>query len=282
MKENIRKLINDYSLNNKYADEYFFNILFNEFMNLYKLNNTVKDFNINNDNNNFAEATYNIDKKIITINYFLLEDYIKDGKVNNYSNNNLYYFVNMKFLLAVMHELEHAKQLELLSTSKNDLTNLLIKYGYSFTILEFRNSIYTKLCNYQVNNLYEKTYNYNPIERMANINSLFQLLSIFNKEYNLSDRVFNYFMNEMYKIIPNGYSKNIFNNIISPTEVFFKMINNQNIWKNLDFYNFNRHKMLELVTNKHTLEERLTLGLPLSYDEIKNYSYKKIKRRVKS
>ncbi len=282
MKENIRKLINDYSLNNKYVDEYFFNILFNEFMNLYKLNNTVKDFNINNDNNNFAEATYNIDKKIITINYFLLEDYIKDGKVNNYSNNNLYYFVNMKFLLAVMHELEHAKQLELLSTSKNDLTNLLIKYGYSFTILEFRNSIYTKLCNYQVNNLYEKTYNYNPIERMANINSLFQLLSIFNKEYNLSDRVFNYFMNEMYKIIPNGYSKNIFNNIISPTEVFFKMINNQNIWKNLDFYNFNRHKMLELVTNKHTLEERLTLGLPLSYDEIKNYSYKKIKRRVKS
>lgn len=282
MKENIRKLINDYSLNNKYVDEYFFNILFNEFMNLYKLNNTVKDFNINNDNNNFAEATYNIDKKIITINYFLLEDYIKDGKVNNYSNNNLYYFVNMKFLLAIMHELEHAKQLELLSTSKNDLTNLLIKYGYSFTILEFRNSIYTKLCNYQVNNLYEKTYNYNPIERMANINSLFQLLSIFNKEYNLSDRVFNYFMNEMYKIIPNGYSKNIFNNIISPTEVFFKMINNQNIWKNLDFYNFNRHKMLELVTNKHTLEERLTLGLPLSYDEIKNYSYKKIKRRVKS
>ena len=282
MKENIRTLINDYSLNNKYVDEYFFNILFNEFMNLYKLNNTVKDFNINNDNNNFAEATYNIDKKIITINYFLLEDYIKDGKVNNYSNNNLYYFVNMKFLLAVMHELEHAKQLELLSTSKNDLTNLLIKYGYSFTILEFRNSIYTKLCNYQVNNLYEKTYNYNPIERMANINSLFQLLSIFNKEYNLSDRVFNYFMNEMYKIIPNGYSKNIFNNIISPTEVFFKMINNQNIWKNLDFYNFNRHKMLELVTNKHTLEERLTLGLPLSYDEIKNYSYKKIKRRVKS
>ena len=282
MKENIRKLINDYSLNNKYVDEYFFNILFNEFMNLYKLNNTVKDFNINNDNNNFAEATYNIDKKIITINYFLLEDYIKDGKVNNYSNNNLYYFVNMKFLLAVMHELEHAKQLELLSTSKNDLTNLLIKYGYSFTILEFRNSIYTKLCNYQVNNLHEKTYNYNPIERMANINSLFQLLSIFNKEYNLSDRVFNYFMNEMYKIIPNGYSKNIFNNIISPTEVFFKMINNQNIWKNLDFYNFNRHKMLELVTNKHTLEERLTLGLPLSYDEIKNYSYKKIKRRVKS
>lgn len=282
MKENIRKLINDYSLNNKYVDEYFFNILFNEFMNLYKLNNTVKDFNINNDNNNFAEATYNIDKKIITINYFLLEDYIKDGKVNNYSNNNLYYFVNMKFLLAIMHELEHAKQLELLSTSKNDLTNLLIKYGYSFTILEFRNSIYTKLCNYQVNNLYEKIYNYNPIERMANINSLFQLLSIFNKEYNLSDRVFNYFMNEMYKIIPNGYSKNIFNNIISPTEVFFKMINNQNIWKNLDFYNFNRHKMLELVTNKHTLEERLTLGLPLSYDEIKNYSYKKIKRRVKS
>ena len=282
MKENIRKLINDYSLNNKYVDEYFFNILFNEFMNLYKLNNTVKDFNINNDNNNFAEATYNIDKKIITINYFLLEDYIKDGKVNNYSNNNLYYFVNMKFLLAIMHELEHAKQLELLSTSKNDLTNLLIKYGYSFTVLEFRNSIYTKLCNYQVNNLYEKTYNYNPIERMANINSLFQLLSIFNKEYNLSDRVFNYFMNEMYKIIPNGYSKNIFNNIISPTEVFFKMINNQNIWKNLDFYNFNRHKMLELVTNKHTLEERLTLGLPLSYDEIKNYSYKKIKRRVKS
>lgn len=282
MKENIRKLINDYSLNNKYADEYFFNILFNEFMNIYKLNNTVKDFNINNDNNNFAEATYNIDKKIITINYFLLEDYIKDGKVNNYSNNNLYYFVNMKFLLAIMHELEHAKQLELLSTSKNDLTNLLIKYGYSFTILEFRNSIYTKLCNYQVNNLYEKTYNYNPIERMANINSLFQLLSIFNKEYNLSDRVFNYFMNEMYKIIPNGYSKNIFNNIISPTEVFFKMINNQNIWKDLDFYNFNRHKMLELVTNKHTLEERLTLGLPLSYDEIKNYSYKKIKRRVKS
>ena len=282
MKENIRKLINDYSLNNKYVDEYFFNILFNEFMNLYKLNNTVKDFNINNDNNNFAEATYNIDKKIITINYFLLEDYIKDGKDNNYSNNNLYYFVNMKFLLAVMHELEHAKQLELLSTSKNDLTNLLIKYGYSFTILEFRNSIYTKLCNYQVNNLYEKTYNYNPIERMANINSLFQLLSIFNKEYNLSDRVFNYFMNEMYKIIPNGYSKNIFNNIISPTEVFFKMINNQNIWKKLDFYNFNRHKMLELVTNKHTLEERLTLGLPLSYDEIKNYSYKKIKRRVKS
>ena len=274
MKENIRKLINDYSLNNKYVDEYFFNILFNEFMNLYKLNNTVKDFNINNDNNNFAEATYNIDKKIITINYFLLEDYIKDGKVNNYSNNNLYYFVNMKFLLAIMHELEHAKQLELLSTSKNDLTNLLIKYGYSFTILEFRNSIYTKLCNYQVNNLYEKTYNYNPIERMANINSLFQLLSIFNKEYNLSDRVFNYFMNEMYKIIPNGYSKNIFNNIISPTEVFFKMINNQNIWKDLDFYNFNRHKMLELVTNKHTLEERLTLGLPLSYDEIKNYSYK--------
>ena len=282
MKENIRKLINDYSLNNKYVDEYFFNILFKEFMNLYKLNNTVKDFNINNDNNNFAEATYNIDKKIITINYFLLEDYIKDGKDNNYSNNNLYYFVNMKFLLAVMHELEHAKQLELLSTSKNDLTNLLIKYGYSFTILEFRNSIYTKLCNYQVNNLYEKTYNYNPIERMADINSLFQLLSIFNKEYNLSDRVFNYFMNEMYKIIPNGYSKNIFNNIISPTEVFFKMINNQNIWKNLDFYNFNRHKMLELVTNKHTLEERLTLGLPLSYDEIKNYSYKKIKRRVKS
>lgn len=282
MKENIRKLINDYSLNNKYADEYFFNILFNEFMNIYKLNNTVKDFNINNDNNNFAEATYNIDKKIITINYLLLEDYIKDGKVNNYSNNNLYYFVNMKFLLAIMHELEHAKQLELLSTSKNDLTNLLIKYGYSFTILEFRNSIYTKLCNYQVNNLYEKTYNYNPIERMANINSLFQLLSIFNKEYNLSDRVFNYFMNEMYKIIPNGYSKNIFNNIISPTEVFFKMINNQNIWKKLDFYNFNRHKMLELVTNKYTLEERLTLGLPLSYDEIKNYSYKKIKRRVKS
>ena len=282
MKENIRKLINDYSLNNKYADEYFFNILFNEFMNIYKLNNTVKDFNINNDNNNFAEATYNIDKKIITINYFLLEDYIKDGKVNNYSNNNLYYFVNMKFLLAIMHELEHAKQLELLSTSKNDLTNLLIKYGYSFTILEFRNSIYTKLCNYQVNNLYEKTYNYNPIERMANINSLFQLLSIFNKEYNLSDRVFNYFMNEMYKIIPNGYSKNIFNNIISPTEVFFKMINNQNIWKDLDFYNFNRHKMLELVTNKYTIEERLTLGLPLSYDEIKNYSYKKIKRRVKS
>ena len=60
MKENIRKLINDYSLNNKYVDEYFFNILFNEFMNLYKLNNTVKDFNINNDNNNFAEATYNM------------------------------------------------------------------------------------------------------------------------------------------------------------------------------------------------------------------------------
>ncbi len=282
MKENIRKLINDYSLNNKYADEYFFNVLFNEFMNLYKLNNTVKGFNINNDNNNFAEATYNIDKKIITINYLLLEDYIKDGKVNNYSNNNLYYFVNMKFLLAIMHELEHAKQLELLSTNKNNLTNLLIKYGYSFTILEFRNSIYTKLCNYQVNNLYEKTYNYNPIERMANINSLFQLLSIFNKEYNLSDRVFNYFMNEMYKVIPNGYSKNIFNDIISPTEIFFKMINNQNIWKNLDFYNFNRHKMLELVTNKYTLEERLTLGLPLSYDEIKNYSYKKIKRRVKS
>ena len=54
---------------------------------------------------------------------------------------------------------------------------------------------------------------------------------------------------------------------ICPTQVYLFSTGQSNVWNELDFYNQDSSQLMKNVYHKYDLTRRLSLGLPVSYEE---------------
>lgn len=213
----------------------------------------VKSMHISDKSKEKTVAYYNQTDLELVIYVNHLYEYLQ--KKNNWEK---IIDLNLLFVGSLFHEIEHVKQYRKTTTSDTDFETELIRVNYNYFKANIFVSIYRKF-------LYKKYHDAFPLERLADIDSTSKMLEIaklFNKEEDYQ-KLYNHFLTSFY-LDPILY--------LSPTEAFLDRINS-NLLRDQDFYDPYKFIMLEKVSNKYTLEERLRLGLPITsceYSLIRN------------
>ncbi len=157
-------------------------------------------------------------------------------------------YKNLSMLQILLHEIEHANQ---------------TKISYTDNTLE----VFILRMSYTVNDYYSETlYEYSPQERMAEIKSYKEIISLIsfieNKLYNLPTIL----ETEKLQRLLRGYHYNQ-GKISSPIITFFKQAGKESILQSFDWYRL--HDLNTVYTN-YSIDERFNYGFPISLDEYSN------------
>lgn len=207
-----------------------------------------------------AFASYSPNEKRIKLNLDEMIAYFANEAEKNKLNKKDYYsYINLKILQFLFHEIEHVRQY---SINKMDtVENILLTIG----------KLNMDIWGMQEDNLiYLQTYEYNPNERMADLNSYKKIIEYLNilKKYINIKKANNLIKKEYIKTKIKGYE-----NDKCPSEIYLLETNFDYIWNNMKFYDENRKIMYNKVSKEYNLEERLYLGLPVENIEIKKLSF---------
>lgn len=265
MEEEILKLVYIYSTGSKMAD---FDFVYKVFTILASYND-VNGYLDNIEMSNYASdvaGTYNVFEKKVTINIkAILDSYVDRAEKFNFNKLESYYFLNLQVLLSIMHEFEHVLQQKKLYDKNESLEKTLIYYGKAFSTPSIYHDVFGTV---NKSYLYDKLYNYNPIERMAEIKSMDNITKIFYYESKLSRAVKNYFKKASLAYKINGYIDLESNRILYPTYKYFTAINKRDAWRSLDVYSpisaISKYKAL----SHYSLEERVLYGIHVLQDEL--------------
>lgn len=267
------RILFNYSIKEKIFDKEAINKIYNIILEaLYVDEENLKGILITKDSNIDAlyrhqdkEILLNIEKIILT-----LKDEPKKLKLDDIQ---IYFYYNIQILLSIFHEIEHAKQLSI--TSSNGVYPRILFFGKTLGGANLENMSREEKISY-VNDLYTKTYRYNPCERGAYIESAGKIKKLVNEESYIDKNIINYLN---YLQIHNqlvGYTKEN-KRLVSPTEIFFRMINQETIWEIMPFYKDNDKVMISDIKRNYVLEERLKYGIPISQME---YKYKSLEEEI--
>ena len=173
---------------------------------------------------------------------------------------------NINILETIIHETEHAKQIALIKNSNIDtVERTLYQYEYDFmapdydysetSFIKYHYNIFKKYIIYSLN------YNISFMERMANINSKEEIISLlkeFGNEFksvlNIEKNILDYFMYEGYKYNING-----------PTNTF--------IYKIGASKDFREHGYYKIVQDMN-FDTRYRYGFQLTDNEYKKIRFK--------
>lgn len=290
MEADILKLIYDYSINDELVDVKYIYQLISLVISKRQLGNYVKKVRMINkfikDDESLTCAQYDQYNSEIIIYYANMQVAAETLSEYYHLFNDLEktMFKNLVITQYILHELEHALQYKQIMTSKNETLEIkLIRPSFTLgsaannkSLIELfkKNNISLESYeNYLKENemLYKKYYEFDPIERLAQVNS-YKTLS--NSLKAIKDTVPNLYefnkaviLEEMLK----GYQES-WKQATCPTELYLYGTGNKNIWKSLDFYDRNSDKLIENVKEKYDLSKRLTLGLPITLSEYANKS----------
>ena len=236
--ETILKIIYDKSIHNKILslkdiEKILELLVIEKCLNEYVLNIDVQLIRSNN------LASYSNYAKKITIYKKTIEQMVKDIE-NNILNINEFektLYKNLSILQILLHEIEHANQ-EKISYSNNTLEALIIRLSYL------------------VNNGYdEKTYEFCPEERLAEIKSFEEINAIIDHMDNKLILLPNIMEMEKLKRQLRGYHyKNNF--VTVPIVEYFTLGNKKNLLEAFD--------LSESGLDNYTLDDRYKYGFPIS------------------
>lgn len=262
MFDRIFEIVYNYSLNKKFIG----NKAIEEICNIITYNidfsKVLKRICIYNKIFTFDYAYYDYDEKLININIEkIITNSIEDFK-GLLSSESLYLFINLYILKVLFHELNHALQIKYINKKNNDVETILLLYSY-FTL----NIFLTINSNFKQNTLlYKKTYNYNPAERLAEIDALSCIIKFIDKQQCVNINIKKLFQVQLINTQLLKY-KSIFKNIQVPSYLFLSKIGFERVWNSFDFMSDGYENQLKLAMKYYSLEDRLKLGLPISNDE---------------
>lgn len=117
-----------------------------------------------------------------------------------------------------------------------------------------------------VQSIYKKFYAFNPIERLAGINSYRTILEIIKDIVKYIPNLYEFEQANLTEEMLKGYPEAT-NLGGCPTQVYLYGVNRQSIWGNLPFYNADYQKLIQNVNTQYNLADGLKYGLPIQTEE---------------
>lgn len=252
-------IIYTYVFNYKEPDKPFLENVLDIVINNDNLREFIKDINYNCDCNYDYNAAYVVTSKILKFNITnILEDAKRVFSLRkrayelgtNISDLEKYIYLSLTFILTVLHELEHVRQIKTLETThENTFEKILIQN--SLDILSINPDFY------------EKKYNLFPIERMANINSTGKLIEMLRLDNDFSSFANKNFNNEYEWAITQYY---IYGRI--PLLEYINITRSSLYYEDILINKENSKKLLRRVKKEVSLDNRILFGLPITKKEL--------------
>ena len=289
MELEILKLLLIYTKNKKLVDLNFIDRLIEIVVREKNIGNYVRNLkceelgNIRNDDiivasYDFVHMDIYVDFKAINA---LFERIFKD--FSNFPILDLILYKNLIITQYILHELEHASQNKKLNDKlDNSFEKNLIK---ACSIIEEVKNFLNQKRNFFKKNairflneyiekqtkIYQMYYEFNPVERLAQINSYKTIVNVLEPLEEMFPRICRLNMVLCLREILQGYQLFSNNKIICPTYYYLLKTGKERIWSDFEFYNKDDKKLLENVNNQFDLEKRMNFGLPISNLEYNKY-----------
>ncbi len=282
MELEILKLIYDYSINGRLVDKIFINKIIEIVVKKKDLNNYIRNVYYTNslekNDNGVVCAAYSTIRKEMVIDFESIKIVIENKSYYDqlFHSFEQIMFRNLTITQFILHEIEHAfqnKQSD--NKSDNSIETRLIKaclmIEQAIKNPNFLKGILTKeipthdfiVYILQSKKLYEKYYNLNPIERLAQINSFRTIVNSIEPIKQYIPNLYEFKQASLVESALEGYVDS-WEQGICPTEVYLSGTRQGNVWLNMDFYDQDSSQLMKNVINKYNLVKRLSLGLPIS------------------
>jgi hypothetical protein len=281
MYTSIAKVLYDYEINKRLADEEFVCRIIEIVSNYNNLSKYIKKIEVTNKESNKdsyydSDGSIFINKNAVDVEVNAQSEYLK--AVTGYDNRIMNH--NLSVLETILHEMDHVylekeqdqdeskynKFIEIATLAAGaDIPskNILIKLKNKF------NDMYNKM-------IYDAYHDLAPFERRANIQSLRGIKHVINElkksDLNVSSI---YGSNYIYTNKLNGKEKEFYesNGIVtnSPSYDYLNSLSTTELISEMtDLYNANRIDSLESDSKEYSVKERLLYGLQLSDQEFKS------------
>lgn len=283
MEKQIAELIYEYAKSKRPPNGYFFDTILDLLVEHWGLQDYVDKIESNVKEEVLAPITYDPLTKTITLNHYCLEDL--NSEVNFYhemfeAEEALAYY-NANMVQNLLHTIEHVKQIKARESGDYSLveakltqicgreyvTRSLLDNGWDYI---FRCPI--DLRGLEVEHEY---YFYDPMERLANINSRELMVQITAYLSNIYPNLFKFeyasFIESLIECYPEAWDSKC----ICPTEVYFSGIGLPDAWRGLGIgsgdYFRDTENSKAVFPGPDGLYTRLRCGFPISYEEYTNY-----------
>lgn len=247
--EKVLKIIYNKSINNKIIDINDIDKILELLINEKQLNNYVLNIDVQSIRSNNL-ASYSSHSKKITIYSYTIELMLKniENNILNISDFEKILYKNLSLLQVLLHEIEHANQ-ERIAYIENTLESFILRMAYTVD-----------------NSYFESLYEYSPQERLAEIKSYREVISLVSYIKNKLNKLpLILEMNELQRFL-RGYHYSQ-GKVSSPLIMFFKHGNKELVLQSFDWYCKNS---LDMVYLQYDLYERFNYGLPISLEEYSN------------
>ena len=262
MELELLRIIFDYTKQRKLIDRNFLDKFIEIVVDYKNLDDYVKVIifseEIQSRDNGIVLASYNHLLKCIRVNYYAVVEYLEhfENKYCYFTDFENLFLKNLKIVQLMLHELEHANQF-------NKCDN-----GSNYESMILRESLFIAKAE-----LYKKAYKYAPEERLANIISYKEIITILNFIKDLVPNLLNF---ENYKLLDYAVAdyQIIDSNVMAPTIYYLLIGNLTNSLKKLGLINCDS-TIKQNIENEFDYEKRLSYGLPISY-----YEYRSLHNQV--
>lgn len=290
MKREILALIYDYSLRGKLADAEFIVKLSDIVIKARGLSSYIK-------NVRFVESIYNADGNIayimyspmtsdIVVNISAIRGLLSEKKDSDkiFTKFEQIMFRNLEISQKVLHDLEHGFQHKridiksnqsfeanllragfILPSSKENLLEILLRRSSNLEELSTPAKVQELLS--EIMAIYKKYYIYNPMERLADIDSYKMLISMLKEIRNEIKPLYEYMKASLVEILLFSYPECWDQNGICPTQFFLYGTDQKEVWYNYDFVVPDYDEMIRILSKRYDLNQRLRLGLPIHTSE---------------
>ena len=285
MELEILKLVYDYSINGKLVDTKFVEKIIEIVVSKKSLNNYVRSVQ-------FTDQLYKDDYRVVCAAYDLLNmriliDYESiqiDMESRSYYDQLFHkleqvMFKNLTITQYILHELEHAYQNKQTDNKADDsIEAKLINASFVLEQAMKNPRFLTALlngkipaqdfiaCMIQNRELYKQYYHLNPTERLAQVNSFRTIINSIDPIKKYIPNLYEFEQASLLEEMLSGYQDS-WNQGCCPTQVYLLGIGRSKVWNGFDFYSQDSSQLMKNVCEKYNLVRRLSLGLPVSYDE---------------
>lgn len=293
MKEDILRLVCDYSINGKLADERFVEKAIEltvEDRNLQNYVNKLRFVKLRDEKLKTVLAAYNFRTHNIMVDLETLprirNSYSSYDRL--FSGLEKIFYRNLVIMRIVQHELWHANQVKQIDSNQNDLETELLRVCFRDVVslhnakeletLERKEDNFPfGQCDYYRKRVKQKEFYWeDPSERLARIHSLGIVVGCLRQIKGCCPNVLKVGKKSLLLEMVDGYRYTKKGQLIAPTQVFLEGIDENGFWQNLDFYDDNSRRLQRNVEKEYCLQKRLQLGLP-----IRSKEYRKIHNLVK-
>ena len=281
MELQILRLIYNYSVFNKTVDKAFVEKIVEIYISNKGLKDYVKNiiFTNNLHRNLFGSFTSSYDflNKELLIDFKAMQNSVESMNEYNTFFNELERLIFKNLIIAqiILHSLESAIQKKQIDDERDtSIETQLIRESFKFAEIISKKQIDPmSLDFYEFCRLKESIFYYcnlDPAAKLADINSLQTILLSMEPIKKRIPNLYEFIEVSLEKIKLCGYQEpRIDIKEVCPTQIFLNGFNPLS-WYKLDFYDLNNEQLMKNVTEKYTLDKRLSLGLPIYHSEYKN------------